>query len=417
MRLALKILYMSSELESVKPYIFRNPIQNRIYQRLDRLVGTGPAVFFKDACSLMDQEAPLPSTTHLVSHLLRDIESALRDVLEPFSDREKKKNHRQEILSTLNALEIPENDPIAEMWLGVIGKDNINALPARAHRNNLASPRPIDSEFYRFWFNMEKILDVVLDRFESRYVIIQDKLNGIKQKKQPDIDDAIYIKKHVPNNIVAFKYFFQDLENAAWIKPLWDEGFFNNPPEPVEHSEEGTISYPEWPQSRYLLKMASLEQKLVSNIILGIETTNGNVQADLIDAVCILPSTLAAQHAEKISQWLKSPSIFMEHRIGNLVTCLASGKEITSAAVLTKEFLRLRTGNLKGTKETDETPLMHLEPLSRVDSWEYGEFLKNNYPDFLNAAPREALSLVIDILEEALHLQGYGQIDDLRIYS
>jgi hypothetical protein len=107
----------------------------------------------------------------------------------------------------------------------------------------------------------------------------------------------------------------------------------------------------------------------------------------------------------------------MEHHIGNLVTYLATGKEITSAAVLTKEFLHLRTGNLKGTKETDDTPLIHLEPLSRVDSREYGEFLKNNYPDFLNAAPREALSLVIDILEEALHIEGYGQKDDFQDYS
>ena len=66
-------------------YRLSDPRQTRTYERLARLVGPGPAAFFLDACRLMEEGKPFQSTTHLVAHLLREIESALRDVLEPIS--------------------------------------------------------------------------------------------------------------------------------------------------------------------------------------------------------------------------------------------------------------------------------------------------------------------------------------------
>ena len=67
----------------MKPFRFDDPRQARIFERLKRLVGEGPAAFYRDACRLMTEENDYESTTHLVAHLLREIESALRDVLEP----------------------------------------------------------------------------------------------------------------------------------------------------------------------------------------------------------------------------------------------------------------------------------------------------------------------------------------------
>ena len=47
------------------------------------LVGPGRARFFRDACELMDEDPPRATVTHLVSHLLREVESAVRAVVEP----------------------------------------------------------------------------------------------------------------------------------------------------------------------------------------------------------------------------------------------------------------------------------------------------------------------------------------------
>jgi len=65
---------------------FSDPRQERIYRRLT-LVGPGPASFYRDACLLMASGTLLDSTTHVIAHLLREIESALRNVLEPVMDR------------------------------------------------------------------------------------------------------------------------------------------------------------------------------------------------------------------------------------------------------------------------------------------------------------------------------------------
>lgn len=51
---------------------FQDPRQERIFRGL-RLVGPGPASFYRDACQLMAAEPLLESSAHLVAHLLREI--------------------------------------------------------------------------------------------------------------------------------------------------------------------------------------------------------------------------------------------------------------------------------------------------------------------------------------------------------
>ena len=68
-----------------QPFQLTDLRQLRIHERLQRLVGPGAASFFFDACRMMEERSLYQSTTHLVAHMLREVESALRDVLEPVS--------------------------------------------------------------------------------------------------------------------------------------------------------------------------------------------------------------------------------------------------------------------------------------------------------------------------------------------
>ena len=54
---------------------FRSPRHERINERLLRLVGPGPAAFYRDACRVMDNEALLETSTHQVAHCLREMEA------------------------------------------------------------------------------------------------------------------------------------------------------------------------------------------------------------------------------------------------------------------------------------------------------------------------------------------------------
>src|SRR3990172_2429308 len=54
--------------------------QERIYQQLV-LIGPGPAGFFRDACFLVEHPDLLVMSAHMIGHALREMESAVRQVL------------------------------------------------------------------------------------------------------------------------------------------------------------------------------------------------------------------------------------------------------------------------------------------------------------------------------------------------
>ena len=50
------------------------------------------------------------------------------------------------------------------------------------------------------------------------------------------------------------RYLFAKLDNPEWREPLEKAGSFQSPPSVEHHENEGTISFPIWPQGRYLVK-------------------------------------------------------------------------------------------------------------------------------------------------------------------
>lgn len=205
-------------------YSFRDPRQRRIYERL-RLVGPGPATFFFDACRLMeessstaadaasssatqpqrasDERLTLSSTTHLVGHLLRDIESALTDVLTPSDFRKRQGNdgHRQSIRAALKSLGINENELVARAWLDLPSSEF--ALHRVAHRRALEPPRRADADFLAFWDRMQMILDLVLDKFEANYLNTNKTLDALLAKGVPTAMDAETLRNRTPNHFVS----------------------------------------------------------------------------------------------------------------------------------------------------------------------------------------------------------------------
>lgn len=402
----------------------RTPQQMRIIQRLNRLVGPGPALFYEDACWLMSHESHIPSTTHLVSHILREIESALLSVLAPLSkylrngEKEKKTSHRDQILGILTALEIPADDPISKAWLKLAGFGVQKGLDTRAHRNNLNPPRPIDEEFLNFWFDMGVVLEKILDCFEAKYLLVLDNIERLRQKENPNKEDASYLKNKIPNNFVAYNSFFFDLDNPSWLEPLYREGLFSSPTEPIENKQEGIISFPQWPQSRYLLAMAPHEPELVSEIIRTIDTKNVSILADLLDAICQFPSFLAVKHVDQVCQWEFNVPFLFGQKIGNLVTLLSQGNEISAAVLLSKKILSLHPiDTKKDLVEKPESFNFTEEPRPVVDKWEYQEFLLRNFKDLYQVAPREAILLVIDVLDDALPYYPHDIGDSKLDYS
>src|SRR2546425_12580022 len=113
-------------------------------------------------------------------------------------------------------------------------------------------------------------------------------------------------------------YFYDALNDPAWLKVLSQAGVFRNPPEPQKSQTSGNFSFPLWPESRYLARVAKLAPETVIEIILHLPDTNNiQIHKDLIDAALLTPSELSALSLPKIKTWIESPfQILIPEKLG-----------------------------------------------------------------------------------------------------
>jgi len=220
----------------------------------------------------------------------------------------------------------------------------------------------------------------------------------------PDqVDRAIALLGHE----AQYRYFFDRLENPEWIRPLRSKGYFSNPPRMQPDETRGTIRVPQWPESRYLARMAPLRPEAVLEIIMGMpDTENGRVHEDLADAVLAMPSELSARLVEKAKSWARSRHQFLlPEKLGSLVAHLARGGQIEAALNLARVVLEILPDPREeaGVEVKDKYGLPPT-PIARFDTWHYEEILKKDFPELVREAGIRALELLCDLLEAGIRL-------------
>lgn len=316
---------------------FSDPRQKRIYTRL-QLLGPGPASFYYDACRLMTLEPQLKSTTHIVSHLLREIESAFRAVVVVASGKavnvKSQAKHRESIEIVLNFLEIPVNGPVGSLWLRL--PDENYGLHARAHRDALAY-RPSNPEFLGFWENMEKILDAVLQSFEEKYLSAHQLIEQLLVVTNPTEDDVKKLRNNIPNSPSVLRVFFNGVD-IGWLEALKPH-FFKLPlgVDPI------TNSFSPWPESRFLVRAVMSNPSSVLEIALQIpDTNNPFVLDDLCDIALELPIEMATEFLAKMKIWLASVNQrLLPIKIAQFIQRLAENHKIEEAIELSRELLAI----------------------------------------------------------------------------
>ena len=386
-------------------YRFTDPRQRRIHERL-ALIGPGPAGFYRDVCRLMSTGPAVEATTHLVAHLLREIESAIRDVLRRGP---KPEGHRADIESILTAYGIDASDPAAIAWLRLADEGHDERLAPFAHRDALGAPRKLDEAYRQFVAEVEGIFDIVLARFEGRFLGSLPLIDSLLKKSVPSDADVKTLRGKVPNNLITHEYFFGKVEAPGWLELLAAEGFFSRPPDPVRDEEKGVTRFPPWPESRYLARMAAkpeLQRRVVEIALTIPDTQNINVHEDLVRLALAVPAPLAALLMPKVRQWIESPyQLRLLHRMGDLVAHLAAGGEIDAALELAATFLTiLPDPDVKERSAGEQTWRLPPHPRTAHDEWLVGEFLKDVLPSLVDVAGVRALTIVCNALSEAVRL-------------
>jgi hypothetical protein len=224
--------------------------------------------------------------------------------------------------------------------------------------------------------------------------------------KPEDIERALALISKRGSN---YEYFFDHLESSAWIEPLFDHGMFKLPPPPKKEGDY--ISFPFWPESRYLARMASKSPKQVLDIILKMsQTDNVRVHEDFIDAACNMPSELAAEWAIMEAKWIESQQyLYFDYpeKIGSLIINLAKNNQIDMALNLARSLLKVmpdpKSENDIGKKERCGLPST---PRVRFDIWQYEQTLAVVFPALIKVSCFKAFMLLSDILEAFIRLSG-----------
>lgn len=416
---------------NTQAFKFHDPRQERIHRRL-LLVGPGPASFYLDACRIMKGNPALDSATHLVGHLLREIESALQDVLLPPDDEatthegnvrsimkhllrkaksaldgillrpdRKTGGHQDNIRLVLQELGMPETSEVAKKWRRL-------RLHAFAHRSALGQARQMDKEFEQVWAETEAVFDAVLDRFESQYLDYHRRINEILACS-PSRKAAKRLHGSVPNNLLALDHFFNNLNNTGWLSPLRSEGFFSRPPDPERNAKDGSTRLPLWPASRYLAKVAGQEPKQVLSIILDMPTTeNAHIHVDVVDAAMAMPPRLAVQLVPMLKSCMKTPyPSLLPPKLGALTVHLAKGGEGCHGLDLARTLLAIQMG--------EHTSISGVHA-AHIEEWDYREILERFMPALVESEGQSTLRLLCDLLSDAVSNSrqpgSYADYDD-----
>lgn len=201
-------------------------------------------------------------------------------------------------------------------------------------------------------------------------------------------------------------YFYDNLQDPSWIQLLLAEDVFRDPPSPKREGDY--ISFPVWPESQYLARMAAVDREtatIVLRIALQIpDSGNIRVYQDLADAALAMPPDLAARLVPKAKVWLENPyGLLLPQKLGDLVSHLARGGQVCAALHLARSLLAILPESPEPREPAEEEPSA-LPPTARarLDSWHYEQILKKNVPDLVRAAGLDALKLICDLLEDAL---------------
>lgn len=351
-----------------------------------------------------------------------EIDNPLRQLLRHLQDfftwlNDHRPRRREEIRRTLRQLDAP-----GHVLLPPLEDLNVSAwMKMREFFNKVAHHGPPPSK-QKFLQQLDALERFLLDRFNPRtfddFTIINAILEAAAEIKPEVVRQALeIIKKRAAN----YEYFFDRLDSPAWIEPLYQEGFFRNPPSAERDGDY--IRFPIWPESRYLVRMARLPeaQAQVLQIALQIpETDNVRVLEDLADIALSLPPSMATRFVPKAKEWLEVPHhLLLPEKLGALVAHLAKGGEGDAALDLARTVLAVVPDRETAPNQEEGgifTPSP--QPRSRFDPWEYEDILKKHVPILVETTGERAMDLLCDILESAISLSRHDEKGgELKDYS
>ena len=369
----------------------------------------GPAVgaFYEESCRTISRNQP--TTTHVVGHLMREIEGSVRAVLlalvpqtPPEPATEEQNSHRRDIARILDSLRLRSDDPLPALWNSFVGE-----LAPVAHRGGQNGPRPVDFRFLDLWRRFRLFLTraaVLQQEHVARHLAILDELLSVQSPTKAQISS---FTREIPHGASSLRYFFDNLAHAGWLEPLRNKGYFAQAPGPIQ--VDGGQRFPPWAPTGYLTRMVPERPAVVGSVLAEVEP-NGNwrVIDDLIDVALELDATYSAQFADRLANWIRAADWFPSFRpalVGKLACHVAAGGQPEAGLDLMSAALALLPEDRAITEGGEPEFQLRSSPRTRLrESYEYGEAIHATFPGLVRTAGLAWLDLLGGLLSESIAL-------------
>lgn len=217
------------------------------------------------------------------------------------------------------------------------------------------------------------------------------------------------LKPFLEDNIVK-RYFYNKLNSADWVKPLFDNGLFDSPSNIVKEGDR--ISFPPWPESKYLSNVAELDPKAVAKVISNIPyCDNENIHEDFVEAAIKMPAEQSELVAKKELDWCRKTNNFYfnyPRHLAKLISHLSKSDKYDIAIQLITELLDIN----KNIREIGEPDTEHYHKTTDVNAkfstWEYERVLKEYIPKLIDDDENVyvVFRLLCDLLEKAVTFES-----------
>ena len=211
--------------------------------------------------------------------------------------------------------------------------------------------------------------------------IVEKALSSIKQK-------------------VDYEYFFSKIQSPEWIEPLLEKGFFKQPPESV--IDGNLISFPIWPESQYLVRMAAKDPEVVYKVInkLSDDHDNPRVFCDLVDAAILMPPKISVQLLERAKNWTKSNyKLLLPEKVGALISHYANGGFMGEALELARTLMDIFPDSKEDYK-------------SEFDLWTYKLILDRDFFVLFEIDSIKTIGLLCELLNKSFQNQKNEEDDE-----
>ncbi len=201
------------------------------------------------------------------------------------------------------------------------------------------------------------------------------------------------------------RYFFDRLSNPEWIQPLRERGLLRRPPPAERNEEKGTISFPPWPASRYLARMAPERPDLVRDVILQMDRTdNLAVHEDILEAALRSPAPISAALAKRLMDEVVRLYSPLPEKFAALMLHLAKGGEQQRALQLARYLLEPVRADRPPVSVEGKDISLSPDAEAKIAEYEYQQIVQESYSTLVTLVGTPALLLLCDLLEQAIRI-------------